>query len=341
MLRGIDVSNWKKDLNLASVACDFVIAKATGGTGFVDPSCDMFVQKAIELGKKWGIYHYYADGYSGDNAVAEADFFVDNCLGYIGKGMIILDWEKGGNPYWLSVGMAKTWLDRVYARTGVKPVIYISLNLAQTLDWSSVINAGYGLWVAAWPYNNDPIYNYTIDASLDPNPKWDGVVNDVLWQFTSTGRLDGYGGNLDCNLFFGDAAAWDAYAGVHPIETPPPAPTTTTTTTTAPVPEPTTTTTTTEAPLPIPTTTTTTTEAPSVPKNENIEAAKLLGRNGILAAVSALIAALADWILQALFTVKLPTDVLVASGSVVYALLLFVDKKIHDNASRLRGLVPF
>ena len=35
-----------------------------------------------------------------------------------------------------------------------------------------------------------------------------------MWQFTSSGRLDGYGGNLDLNIFYGDETARDKYAGV-------------------------------------------------------------------------------------------------------------------------------
>lgn len=263
MLKGIDVSYWKRDLLVGSVAADFIIAKATGGTGYVDPTCDMFVQAAIVHGKKWGVYHYYSDGFGGDDAIAEADYFINNCLGYIGKGILVLDWEAGGNNYWRDVNRAKMFLDRVYQRTGVRPIIYMSNSVVNSLDWSSVINAGYGLWVAGWPNNNDVVPNYNMDPYKDPAPKWDGVVGNVLWQFTSTGRIDGYGGNLDCNFFYGTVDTWDAYARPVTPPTPPqpePQPTTTTTTTQAPEP---TTTTTTQAPIPEPTTTTTTTEKPA------------------------------------------------------------------------------
>ena len=260
VLRGIDISNYKADINLAAINFDFVIEKATGGTGYVNPTCDQKVQQAISLGKKWGVFHYFNDGYGDNDPIAEANFFVDNCLGYIHKGLLMLDWERGGNPVVDRVDIAKAWLDHVFARTGVKPIIYMSLSLVTSLDWSPVINAGYGLAVAQWPNGNNVVANYGMDPARDPNPHWDGEVNDVIWQFTSTGRLDGYGGNLDCDYFYGSRAAWDAYAGVEVT----PAPTTTTTTTLPP----TTTTTTTEAPAPPqpdPTTTTTTTEAPDNP----------------------------------------------------------------------------
>lgn len=263
MLRGIDVSHWKNDLNVNAVAADFVIAKATGGTGYVDDFCDTAIQAAIAGGKKFGFYHYRGDGFGYAAPEVEADFFVDNCLNYFGHGIPILDWERGGNPNVGDVAWAKAWLDHVFARTGVRPIIYMSLSITQSYDWTPVVQGNYGLWTAAYVDNNTPIPNYQMDANRDPNPHWDGNVNDVLWQFTSTGRLDGYGGNLDCNFFYGTRATWDAYAGANPAPTPPAPEPTTTTTTEAPAPEPTTTTTTEALPTPPdpdPTTTTTSTE---------------------------------------------------------------------------------
>lgn len=259
VLRGIDVSHWKGDLNSNGVAADFIIAKATGGTGYVDDTCDKFVQEAIAGGRKWGVFHYYSDGFGGSDVIAEANWFFDNCRGYIGKGLLVLDWEAGGNPHVNNPSMALQWLQHIENRARdemgirVKPIIYMSLSLVRSLNWSAVIQNGNGLWVAAWPDGNNIIPNYGINPAQDPNPLWDGVVNDVLWQFTSTGHLDGYGGNLDCNLFYGTREAWDSYAGVAN-----PTPEPTTTTTQVPIPEPTTTTTT-VAPEPEPTTTTTST----------------------------------------------------------------------------------
>lgn len=280
MLRGIDVSHWKGDLDVSSIDCDFVITKATGGTGYVDETCDSFIQAAIANNKKWGVFHYFSDNFNGGDPIAEANWFIDNCAGYIGKGLLVLDWERGGNPFVNDVNMAKTWLDHVFARTGVRPLIYMSGSLVHELDWSPVIAGNYGLWVASWPNSNNVVYNYDMDPTTDPNPMWDGGVNDVLWQFTSTGRLDGYGGNLDCDFFYGPREAWDAYSRSQ--NTPIPEPTTTTTTTEVPVeptPEPTTTTTTTTiVEQPSPTTTTTTTQASNSSDGAFLEAIKAFFR---------------------------------------------------------------
>lgn len=216
MLRIIDTSTWKKDIVNTNVDIDGVYTKATEGNYYVDDSCDPIVQWAISRGKKWGVFHFGTNCIT--DAVTEANFFVDNCAGYIGKGMLILDneryvWSNGTlahNP--LDVGWVLAWCRQVFARTGVKAPIYMSLAVIQGADWSPVINEGYGLICAAYVDDNTPIPNWQMDANRDPNPTWDGTVNDVIWQFTSTGQLDGYSGNLDCNFAYVDAAGWDAYA---------------------------------------------------------------------------------------------------------------------------------
>ena len=216
MLRVIDTSHWKGDITSTNVDIDALYTKATEGNYYVDDTCDPIVQWAIKRDKKWGVYHFATNRIT--DPVTEANFFVDNCAGYVGKGLLILDNE---NYRWSdgtfandanNVGWAKAWCDQVFARTGVKPLIYMSLSVIQNNNWSPLVNAGYGLICAQYPENNTPIANWVMDAGRDPNPKWDGVVNDVMWQFTSTGRLDGYGGNLDLNYFYGSREAWDAYA---------------------------------------------------------------------------------------------------------------------------------
>ena len=55
-------------------------------------------------------------------------------------------------------------------------------------------------------------YNYNMaNAGSSPNVKWWKFY--CMWQWTSSGRLDGYDGNLDCDIFYGDGSTWDAYVG--------------------------------------------------------------------------------------------------------------------------------
>lgn len=204
-MNGIDISNHQAGLNLANVPCDFVICKATEGIGFVDRYCDGWIQKALQLGKKAGVYHFATGASSG---TAEADFFYQNIRGYVGKAILVLDWE--GSAANRGVSYAKAFLDRIYRLTGVRPLIYLSNSIVTGYDWSSVANAGYGLWNAGY-YAGYQTMGYNPDAPLyGGTGKWEFCT---MYQYTSSGRLTGWNGNLDLNVFYGDRAAWDRYAG--------------------------------------------------------------------------------------------------------------------------------
>ena len=216
MQNGIDISNHQGKMDLAAVlkqtATDFVICKATEGTGFVDKYCDKFMVIAQNAKKQIGFYHFARPEYN--TARAEADFFVRQTKGYFNKGIPVLDWESAGKS---NVKWAKEWLDRVYSVTGVKPVIYMSESVVNAYNWKAVAEAGYGLWVARYrDYNIDRNYDMST-CGKKPVVKWWSFY--MMWQWTSVGRLNGYSGNLDCNAFYGDRAAWDAYVRTAEITT--------------------------------------------------------------------------------------------------------------------------
>lgn len=205
-LKGIDISNHQRGLDISKIDCDFVIIKATEGKSYVDKSCDGFFQQALSLGKKLGVYHFANN--SDNTAKQEADWFIQNTQGYIGKAVPILDWEDNITD---NVPWALEWLQRVEEAYGCKPLIYMSESVVNRHDWSPVANANYGIWVAKYR-DNLPDYNYDMSkAGNMPSIKYWSTM--ALWQWTSTGRLNGWNGNLDCNVFYGDAAAWDKYVG--------------------------------------------------------------------------------------------------------------------------------
>lgn len=222
-MNGIDISSWQAGINLLTVPCDFVIIKATGGTGYVNPDCDRAFWQAANSGKKVGVYHYAREVGSAGNAIAEADFFVENIKGYIKKAILVLDWEQ---EVGLGVSWAKQWLDRVHSRTGVKPLIYMSNSVVNSYNWSSVVAADYGLWNAGYYAYGTPM-GYNPSAPLiGGTGAWGGAA---IYQYTSEGRLPGWNGNLDLNVAYMDTAGWDAYAGgsgdsIVPTPNPTPAP---------------------------------------------------------------------------------------------------------------------
>lgn len=209
MLKGIDISKWQAGIDLSKMDTDFVICKATEGVGYTDKNCDGFYQEAKRLGKKLGVYHF-ARPDLGNSAVEEADYFIKETKGYHKEAILILDWEPQGNSI-ANTGWAKGWLDRVYEKTGVKPLIYMSASVVRAYDWSKVVAGDYGLWVANYGSNDGTAQKGVFNNY--PLRYWSFYA---LWQYTSKGRLSGYNGNLDLNFFTGDKTAWDKYAGGKP-----------------------------------------------------------------------------------------------------------------------------
>ena len=148
-LYGYDISKWQS-VGTGDSAKDFIICKATEGCGYVDPNCDKHYQRAKKQGKLLGVYHFARPDLNKDiaGAKAEANFFVNNCKGYIGEAILILDWEQPGTTS--QIAWAKAWLDEVYRLTTVRPLIYMSASVVNGNNWSS-ISGDYGLWIAGYP----------------------------------------------------------------------------------------------------------------------------------------------------------------------------------------------
>lgn len=205
-MNGIDVSNWQRGINVTQMHdVEFVIAKATEATSYVNPDCDRVYQDAKNSGKKTGVYHFARTG----DAIAQAKYFVDHISGYIGHSVLVLDYESSAVEQ--GVGWAKDWLDAVYNMTGVKPVIYMSNSVIHRYDWSEV-SKNYALWNAGYYAGYSTIYGFV------DNPPLRGSLgefydNTVLYQYTSSGRLRGWAENLDLDIFYGDSADWDRLAG--------------------------------------------------------------------------------------------------------------------------------
>ena len=197
MMRGIDISHWQSGLNLNTIDFDFAIMKATEGTTMVDNCCGSFYQKAKAMNKCLGVYHYA----NGKDYKAEADFFIEHVKDYSGEAMLVLDWESQGNSQWNKSDRTwvKNWCDYVYAKTDVKPVIYISKS-----SMTKVMDLGYHLWIAQYQDHNPTGYQDT---------PWNECTYDCLMrQYTPSGQLSGYSGNLDLDKFYGDSTLWNSIA---------------------------------------------------------------------------------------------------------------------------------
>ena len=197
-MNGIDIASYQTGIDLSVVPCDFVIIKATEGVNYTNPDFTRAYTQAKEQNKLIGIYHYA----NGAGATAEADYFLSVVGDRVGDAILVLDWEQGGNSAFGNVSYAKQWLDRIYARTKVRPLIYMSKSVTYGYDWSAVA-PNYGLWVAQYADNNPT--NYQSNPWTDTNGYGAWSNGPVIFQYTSTGRLSGWSGNLDLNLAYMDA----------------------------------------------------------------------------------------------------------------------------------------
>ncbi|MDI5786027.1 SH3 domain-containing protein [Lactiplantibacillus plantarum] len=207
-LNGIDVASYQAGMNVGEVAGDFVLVKATEGIDYTNLEFNGHAKQTLSAGKKLGVYHFIRND---SDIKQQADYFLTVVKPFIGKAMLVLDFENTTGSTiqnQAGVGLAKQWLDYVYQKTGVRAVLYTGLSCENALDWSSVVKANYGLWIAQ--YNNyDAVIGYQPRDLYGSLKNW---MTAVMFQYTSTGRLPGWNGNLDFDVFYGDKSAWDKYA---------------------------------------------------------------------------------------------------------------------------------
>lgn len=205
-LNGVDVASYQKGINLGVVPCDFVIIKATQGTTYVNPDFERAYKQAKDNKKLLGIYHYA----NGSGASAEADFFLRVIGTRIGEAVLVLDWEGAQNPQFgkNDVSYVKTFCDRVYNKTGVRPIVYMSKSVCRAHDWTSVAQ-NYALWAAQYANNNTTGYQSHPWTDSRSYGAW---TAPVIFQYSSKGRLNGWSGNLDLDVAYLTAEQWKSYA---------------------------------------------------------------------------------------------------------------------------------
>lgn len=181
-------------MDVSAIPADFVIMKATQGTWLVDRSCDAFFQQCRNAGKLTGMYHYA----EGSNPIAEAEYFIERIAEYLGDVILALDWESIDNQ---SFGVndfdwCKTWLDHVYEKTGVRPLLYCSAGIR--CRFSGI--GDYDMWVAQYADNKPTGYQ--------ESPWNEGAYDCAIRQYSVQGRLPGRPGGLDLNKAYMDETEW-------------------------------------------------------------------------------------------------------------------------------------
>lgn len=171
--------------------CDFVIIKVTQGTHYVNADWKRQAKQAINTGKLVAFYHYA----EGTNSSAEREFFLKQLGDYAQYYPMACDWEQDYNiryhindTQWVSDFMSGL----PYSKQNM---IYCS-----AFDRGYFDHLGHPMWIAQYADTNPT--GYQAKPWNEPNTPC------TIRQYSGTGRLNGWDGNLDLNKFYGDKKTW-------------------------------------------------------------------------------------------------------------------------------------
>jgi GH25 family lysozyme M1 (1,4-beta-N-acetylmuramidase) len=198
---GIDVSKYQGWIDWRIVSLTgvrFAILRATLGQNYVDPRYAHNLRLATANGIAVGAYHYAKPGFGPRDARVEADRFLRVARVAAGDVVPVLDIEETGglSPARLRA-WAYAWLDRVHARTGVRPMIYAGNSFWRGFmgNTTAFARRGHALWVAHWYVNAPDV----------PGRRWGGR-GYRMWQFSAVGRVPGIRGPVDRDRMRGTLA---------------------------------------------------------------------------------------------------------------------------------------
>jgi GH25 family lysozyme M1 (1,4-beta-N-acetylmuramidase) len=201
-LEGVDASHHNGTPDWAAAKADgvrFAIVKATEGQTFVDNQYTMNRASADSLGLPFTAYHFARPDSTANDAVLEANHFLDTAGLRRHHLLPVLDLESTGGlgPRALR-RWVKAWLARVEQRLGVKAIIYTSPSFWVERMGNSrwFADNGYRLWVAHWGVSRPTV----------PAQNWGGR-GWTLWQYSSCGSVEGFRGCVDLDRYAGTGIA--------------------------------------------------------------------------------------------------------------------------------------
>ncbi len=212
-LHGVDIASYQKDMDCSKIKGDFVIVKCSQGNNYVNPHMKRHIAQAKSAGKLIGLYHYA----TGIGAETEADFFILNARDYIREAILCLDWEHnepgGRNPVFNSpqeVNYVEAFMQRVHAKTGVWPLLYMSASVTRRRNWSKVA-AICELWVAQYA-SKTKITDYQESPWRDNKGLGAWIEPPAIHQYSSSGNIEGYRqtspGKLDMDIAYISRQEW-------------------------------------------------------------------------------------------------------------------------------------
>lgn len=190
-VHGIDISHYQGSIDWVQLTSNkasrfpihFVFMKATEGGDHGDDTFPFNFDQARRYGFIRGAYHFFSPKTDPNK---QADFFIRTVQLTAGDLPPVLDVENIGKstPKDLKTAV-KTWLDRIEAHYGVKPILYTSYKFKSRYLSDSIFNT-YPYWIA----------HYYVDSV-----KYEGPWH--FWQHTDAGNVPGIREEVDLNVFNG------------------------------------------------------------------------------------------------------------------------------------------
>lgn len=202
--KGIDVSTWQGDINWNKVKADgieFAMLRSSFGKENPDKQTDnkfwQNYKNAKAAGMPIGAYHYsYAT--TVEDAKKEAAFFLSIVKGCQFEYPVAFDIEDPSQMYLGKdriTDIIMTFCERVQA-AGYYVSLYTNLDwISNRIDMSRA--KAFDIWLAQW--NDKPTYS----------------GNFGMWQYTSSGSVNGISGNVDMNIAYYDYPSIIKAAGLN------------------------------------------------------------------------------------------------------------------------------
>jgi lysozyme len=200
-VHGVDVSRWQGNINwqkLRAQGANFAYIKSTDGGDHLDPMFRKNWKGAGEAGLKRGAYHFF---YWCRSGAEQADWFIRNVPKAENALPPVIDVEynhqsncKRRLSKELVLKKMKAFMDKLEAHYGQRPVIYTAPDFYRDNLRGEFLD--YPFWLRAVAEHPSKVY---------PGRKW------VFWQYSGTGLSHGVTGEIDLNVFNGDAAQWNRW----------------------------------------------------------------------------------------------------------------------------------
>lgn len=197
---GVDVSKWQGEIDWEKAKADgveFAMIRAGYGQGNIDDRFKRNADECTRLGIPFGVY-WFSYAYTEDMARKEAQYCLNAVAPYKLSYPIAFDFEYDSVDHaqgkgvivtkTLASAIARAFLTEI-ENAGYYATLYANPNYLATY-FDDNIPTRYDIWLAQWPRNPQP----------EPKPEQCGG----MWQYTSSGTVDGIEGRVDMNYAYYD-----------------------------------------------------------------------------------------------------------------------------------------